>query len=41
MITIRFADWISGRKVSLQLDADIQNCVQTGTGYATGYPKRF
>jgi len=24
MITIRFDDWISGRIVSLQLDADIQ-----------------
>jgi len=41
MITIRFAGWISGRIVSLQPDTDIQNCFQTGTGYGSGYPKRF
>jgi len=41
MITIRFAGWISGRIVSLQPDKDIQNCFQTGTGYGSGYPKRF
>ena len=41
MITIRFAGWISGRIVSLQPDTDIQNLLQTGTGYGSGYPARL
>ena len=41
MITIWFAGWISGMMVSLQPDKDIQNCLQTGTGYGSGYPKRI
>jgi len=30
MITLRFAGWISGRIVSLQLDADIQKLLSNG-----------
>jgi len=41
MITIRFAGWISERIVSLQPDKDIQKLLSNGTGYGSGYPKRF
>jgi len=41
MTAIRFAGWISGRIVSLQPDPVSKNCFQMGTGYGSGYPKRF
>jgi len=41
MMTIRFTGWISGRIVSLQRIQISKNYFQTGTGYGSGYPKRF
>ena len=41
MIAIWFTGWISGRIVSLQPETHIQNCLRRGTGYESGYPKRF
>ena len=41
MITIRFAGWTSGKRVSLQPKTEFQKLLLKGTGYGTGYPKRF
>jgi len=41
MITIRFAGWISDRIASLHRIRISKNYFQMGTGYGSGYPKRF